>query len=289
MSVARSMRITEVGPRDGLQNEPLSISTAAKIAFINALSKANFPEIEVTSFVRADRIAQLADAAQVMAGITRAAGTVYSVLVPNERGLDGAMAAGAQKISVFVSASESFSQRNVNASIQECLDKLRPVVSRARAAKLTVRGYVSCVVKCPYDGAVSVEQVRQVCAQLLEMGVTELDLGDTIGAAVPDDMDRLLAGLESVAAPTDLTLHLHNTSGRAIAVAERAIALGVVSFDSSAGGLGGCPFAPGSPGNVATEDMLELAARLGIETGVRADQVRAATAQLRQDMHTSKA
>ena len=289
MSVARSMRITEVGPRDGLQNEPLSISTAAKIAFINALSKANFPEIEVTSFVRADRIAQLADAAQVMAGITRAVGTVYSVLVPNERGLDGAMAAGAQKISVFVSASESFSQRNVNASIQECLDKLRPVVSRARAAKLTVRGYVSCVVKCPYDGAVSVEQVRQVCAQLLEMGVTELDLGDTIGAAVPDDMDRLLAGLESVAAPTDLTLHLHNTSGRAIAVAERAIALGVVSFDSSAGGLGGCPFAPGSPGNVATEDMLELAARLGIETGVRADQVRAATAQLRQDMHTSKA
>ena len=289
MSVARSMRITEVGPRDGLQNEPLSISTAAKIAFINALSKANFPEIEVTSFVRADRIAQLADAAQVMAGITRAVGTVYSVLVPNERGLDGAMAAGAQKISVFVSASESFSQRNVNASIQECLDKLRPVVSRARAAKLAVRGYVSCVVKCPYDGAVSVEQVRQVCAQLLEMGVTELDLGDTIGAAVPDDMDRLLAGLESVAAPTDLTLHLHNTSGRAIAVAERAIALGVASFDSSAGGLGGCPFAPGSPGNVATEDMLELAARLGIETGVRADQVRAATAQLRQDMHTSKA
>lgn len=289
MSVARSMRITEVGPRDGLQNEPLTISAAAKIAFINALSKANFAEIEVTSFVRADRIAQLADAAQVMAGITRAAGTVYSVLVPNERGLDGAMAAGAQKISVFVSASESFSQRNVNASIQECLERLRPVVSRARAAKLAVRGYVSCVVKCPYDGAVSVEQVRQVCARLLEMGVTELDLGDTIGAAVPDDMDRLLVGLESVAAPTDLTLHLHNTSGRAIAVAERAIALGVASFDSSAGGLGGCPFAPGSPGNVATEDMLELAARLGIETGVRADQVRAATDQLRQDMHTSKA
>jgi hydroxymethylglutaryl-CoA lyase len=289
VSVARSMRITEVGPRDGLQNEPLSISTAAKIAFINTLSKANFPEIEVTSFVRADRIAQLADAAQVMAGITRAAGTLYSVLVPNERGLDGAMAAGAQKISVFVSASESFSQRNVNASIQECLERLRPVVSRARAAKLPVRGYVSCVVKCPYDGAVSVEQVRQVCAQLLEMGVTELDLGDTIGAAVPDDMDRLLAGLRAVVPPQDVTLHLHNTSGRAIAVAERAIALGVVSFDSSAGGLGGCPFAPGSPGNVATEDMLELAARLGIETGVRADQVRTATAQLRQDMHTFKA
>ena len=289
MSVARSMRITEVGPRDGLQNEPLSISTAAKIAFINALSKANFAEIEVTSFVRADRIAQLADAAQVMAGITRAVGTVYSVLVPNERGLDGAMAAGAQKISVFVSASKSFSQRNVNATIQECLDKLRPVVSRARAATLPVRGYVSCVVKCPYDGIMDVAQVREVCARLLEMGVTELDLGDTIGAAVPDDMDRLLNGLQSVAEPKDMTLHLHNTSGRAIAVAERAIALGVVSFDSSAGGLGGCPFAPGSPGNVATEDMLELAARLGIETGVRADQVRTATAQLRQDMHNSKA
>ena len=289
MNVQRVIRITEVGPRDGLQNEATPVSSAFKIAFINALSKANFAEIEVTSFVRADRIAQLADAAQVMAGITRSKGTVYSVLVPNERGLDGALAAGAEKISVFVSASESFSQRNVNATIQECLDKLRPVVSRARAAALPVRGYVSCVVKCPYDGIMDVAQVREVCARLLEMGVTELDLGDTIGAAVPDDMDRLLAGLESVAAPKELTLHLHNTSGRAIAVAERAIALGVVSFDSSAGGLGGCPFAPGSPGNVATEDMLELAARLGLATGVNVDQVRVATAQLRKDMHSSKA
>jgi len=288
VSVQRVIRITEVGPRDGLQNESTPVSSAAKIAFINALSKANFAEIEVTSFVRADRIAQLADAAQVMAGITRAAGTVYSVLVPNERGLDGALAAGAEKISVFVSASESFSQRNVNATIQECLEKLRPVVSRARAATLPVRGYVSCVVKCPYDGIMNVAQVREVCARLLEMGVTELDLGDTIGAAVPDDMDRLLDGLQSVAQPKDMTLHLHNTSGRAIAVAERAIALGVVSFDSSAGGLGGCPYAPGSPGNVATEDMLELAARLGLATGVNGDQVRVATAQLRKDMHGPK-
>ena len=289
MNVQRVIRITEVGPRDGLQNEATPVSSASKIAFINALSQANLAEIEVTSFVRADRIAQLADAAQVMAGITRSKGTVYSVLVPNERGLDGALAAGAEKISVFVSASESFSQRNVNATIQECLDKLRPVVSRARAAALPVRGYVSCVVKCPYDGIMDVAQVREVCARLLEMGVTELDLGDTIGAAVPDDMDRLLNGLQSVAEPKDMTLHLHNTSGRAIAVAERAIALGVVSFDSSAGGLGGCPFAPGSPGNVATEDMLELAARLGLATDVNADQVRVATAQLRKDMHSSKA
>ncbi len=289
MNVQRVIRITEVGPRDGLQNEATPVSSAAKIAFINALSKSNFAEIEVTSFVRADRIAQLADAAQVMAGITRSKGTVYSVLVPNERGLDGALAAGAEKISVFVSASESFSQRNVNATIQECLDKLRPVVSRARAAALPVRGYVSCVVKCPYDGIMDVAQVREVCARLLEMGVTELDLGDTIGAAVPDDMDRLFNGLQSVAEPKDMTLHLHNTSGRAIAVAERAIGLGVVSFDSSAGGLGGCPFAPGSPGNVATEDMLELAARLGLATGVNVDQVRVATAQLRKDMHSSKA
>ena len=288
MSVQRVIRITEVGPRDGLQNESTPVSSAAKIAFINALSKANFAEIEVTSFVRADRIAQLADAAQVMAGITRVAGTVYSVLVPNERGLDGALAAGAEKISVFVSASESFSQRNVNVTIQECLDKLRPVVSRARAATLPVRGYVSCVVKCPYDGIMNVAQVREVCARLLELGVTELDLGDTIGAAVPDDMDRLLDGLQSVAQPKEMTLHLHNTSGRAIAVAERAIALGVVSFDSSAGGLGGCPYAPGSPGNVATEDMLELAARLGLATGVNGDQVRVATAQLRKDMHGPK-
>ncbi len=284
-----TIRISEVGPRDGLQNEPTAISTAAKIAFLNALSQANFPEIEVTSFVRADRVAQLADAAAVMAGMTRAAGTVYSALVPNERGLDGALAAGAQKISVFVSASESFSQRNVNASIQECLDKLRPVVSRARAAKLPVRGYVSCIVKCPYDGLVSAQQVRDVCERLLELGVTELDLGDTIGAAVAQDMDRLLAVLASIAAPKEITLHLHNTSGRALEVAQRAIELGVVSFDSSAGGLGGCPFAPGSPGNVATEDMLELVARLGLATGVNAAQVRVATARLRHDMDNARA
>ncbi|MCE9619466.1 MAG: hydroxymethylglutaryl-CoA lyase [Planctomycetes bacterium] len=283
-----AIRVTEVGPRDGLQNEPVALATAAKIAFIDALSLAGFPEIEVTSFVRADRVPQLADGAAVMKGIRRRPGTVYSVLVPNERGLDAALEAGAQKISVFVSASEGFSRRNVNASIGECLEKLRPVVARARKAALPVRGYVSCVVKCPYDGAVSAEQVRTVAAELLAMGVTELDLGDTIGAAVPDDMDRLFAGLQSVAAPGAITLHLHDTSRHALDVAERAIHLGVASFDASAGGLGGCPFAPGSPGNLATEDLLQLTKRLGLETGVDADQVRYASLALRAEIEMAR-
>jgi hydroxymethylglutaryl-CoA lyase len=282
------VRIAEVGPRDGLQNESAPISTDAKIAFIDALSQAHFPEIEVTSFVRGDLVPQLADGAEVMRGIARAKGTVYSVLVPNERGLDAALAAKADKISIFVSASEGFSRRNVNASIDACLARLRPVASRARAAGLPVRGYISCVVRCPYDGPVAPAQVAAVGASLLEMGVTELDLGDTIGAAVPDDIDRLLDGVATIAAPSEITMHLHDTNRRATEVARRAIERGVASFDSSAGGLGGCPFAPGAPGNLATEDLLDLARGMGLETGVDAAKVRAATMLLRERMAAAR-
>ena len=264
------VRITEVGPRDGLQNERVPVPTQAKVAFVDALSDAGFPEIEVSSFVSAARVPQLADAAQVFAAIRRRPGTVYSALVPNERGLDAALAARAGKVAVFASASEGFSQRNTGGTVDEVLARFVPVVRGAHAAGLPVRGYVSCVVRCPYDGPVAPAAVRAVAERLLALGVDEIDLGDTIGAAQPDDIERLYAGLDGAVAPGAGTLHLHDTHGTAVACARRALELGVRSFDASAGGLGGCPFAPGAKGNVATAAILSLCAELGYETGVDA-------------------
>ena len=264
------VRITEVGPRDGLQNERVPVPTAAKVAFVDALSEAGFPEIEVSSFVSAARVPQLADAAEVFAAIRRRPGTVYSALVPNERGLEAALAARVGKVAVFASASEGFSQRNTGGTIDEVLARFAPVVRGAHAAGLPVRGYVSCVVRCPYDGPVAPAAVRAVAERLLALGVDEIDLGDTIGAATPDDVERLYAGLDGAVAPGAGTLHLHDTHGTAVACARRALALGVRSFDASAGGLGGCPFAPGAKGNVATAAILALCAELGYATGVDA-------------------
>lgn len=279
---ANAVRITEVGPRDGLQNERTPVPTEAKVAFVDALSEAGFPEIEVSSFVSAARVPQLADAAQVFAAIRRRPGTLYSALVPNERGLEGALAARADKVAVFASASEGFSQRNTGGSIDEVLARFGPVVRGARAAGLPVRGYVSCVVRCPYDGPVAPAQVRGVVERLLALGVDEIDLGDTIGAADPDDIARLYDGLAPCVAPGATTLHLHDTRGTAVACAARALGLGVRSLDSSAGGLGGCPFAPGARGNVATSALLELCAARGYATGVDAAAVARAIAPIVQ-------
>ena len=279
---ANAVRITEVGPRDGLQNERTPVPTEAKIAFVDALSEAGFPEIEVSSFVSAARVPQLADAAQVFAAIRRRPGTLYSALVPNERGLEGALAARADKVAVFASASEGFSQQNTGGSIDEVLARFGPVVRGARAAGLPVRGYVSCVVRCPYDGPVAPAQVRSVVDRLLAAGVDEIDLGDTIGAADPDDIARLYDGLQGCVAPGATTLHLHDTHGTAVACAARALELGVRSFDSSAGGLGGCPFALGAKGNVATSALLELCAARGHATGVDAAAVARAIAPIVQ-------
>ena len=278
------VRVTEVGPRDGLQNEKAMVPVADKVAFVDALVAAGFPEVEVTSFVSPKWVPQLADAAEVMARVRRRAGTLLSVLVPNERGLEGAMAARADKVSVFVSASEGFSRRNVNASVAECLDRLRPVATAARSAGLPVRGYISCVVRCPFGGPVAPEAVRVVAAELLAIGCTEIDLGDTIGAAEPSDIDRLLEGCAATVAPAEVTLHLHDTRGRAVACAERAMRLGVRSFDGSAAGLGGCPYAPGAPGNLATEALLAAVDREGLEHGVDAAAVLAAGAAMRQTL-----
>jgi hydroxymethylglutaryl-CoA lyase len=278
------VRVTEVGPRDGLQNERATVPVADKVAFVDALVAAGFPEVEVTSFVSPKWVPQLADAAEVMRRVARRAGTLLSVLVPNERGLEGALAAQADKVSVFVSASEGFSRRNVNASVQECLERLAPVVRQARASALPVRGYVSCVVRCPFDGAVQPEAVRAVSERLLELGCTEIDLGDTIGAAGPEDIERLLAGVAPALRPQDITLHLHDTRGAAAACAVRALALGVRSFDSSAAGLGGCPYAPGAPGNLASETLLSTLQAQGFRHGVQADAVAAAGAAMRQTL-----
>jgi hydroxymethylglutaryl-CoA lyase len=262
------VRLTEVGPRDGLQNESAFLRTRDKIRLVDLLSAAGFPEIEVSSFVSPSWVPQLRDAAELFAGITRRAGIVYSALVPNERGLERALAAGVDKIAIFTAASQSFARRNINATIEESLVRLRPVIDGAHRAGLPVRGYLSCVVACPFEGPIAPRAVASVAARLLEMGVDELDLGDTLGVAEPPDIERLYAGLAELLAPSRTTLHLHNTRGHALACATRALELGVRSFDSSCGGLGGCPYAPGASGNVASEALIDHLEASGFACGV---------------------
>lgn len=262
------VRLTEVGPRDGLQNESQPISAAEKIRFVDALSAAGFEEIEVSSFVSPKWVPQLGDAAEVFASIVRRPGCVYSALVPNIAGLERAIAARVDKIAIFLSASETFSLRNINATIAESFERVRPVIEQARTAGLPVRGYASCVVRCPYEGPIGGAAVRSVVQRMLDLGVDEIDLGDTIGAAMPDDIDRLYDALDGQLQPSASVLHLHDTRGMAIACAYRALQLGVVRFDGSAGGIGGCPYAPGARGNVATEGLVALLDGCGIPSGV---------------------
>lgn len=283
------VRITEVGPRDGLQNESVRIPTAIKIEFVDQLSAAGFPEIEVTSFVSTKWVPQLGDASEVMRGITRRAGTIYSALVPNERGLEDALEACVDKVSVFVSATEGFSTRNTNGSVDEVLARIAPVVSRAKVTGKPVRGYVSCIIRCPYDGPVDPAQVVAVCARLLEMGVDEIDLGDTIGAADADSISRLYQSIARIIEPSKTTLHLHDTHGQAITCALRALEIGVRSFDSSVAGLGGCPYAPGSAGNVATETLARAMVSAGFDTNIDIQRVSDAGLWMRQQLAFSRA
>lgn len=268
MNLPDSIRITEVGPRDGLQNEREIIPTDVKVRFIDLLSACGVREVEVTSFVRADAIPQLADGAAVLAHIKRQRDVTYSALVPNEKGLDAALAVGVDKVAVFCAASETFSQRNINATIDDTLQRFAPVIRRAKEQTLPVRAYISCAVECPYEGAVLPRKVRDLAASLLDLGADEIDLGETIGVAGPSDIDRLYDGLADLVPPSATTLHLHDTHGRGLACAFRAMQLGVRSFDASCGGLGGCPFAPGAAGNLATDDLVSFCARMGIETRV---------------------
>ncbi len=272
----RHVRMVEVGPRDGLQNEAAIVPASIKIALIDRLSTAGLPAVEATSFVSAKWVPQMADAAEVMAGITRRSGTSYPVLVPNMRGFEGAAAAGAREVAVFAAASETFSRRNINCSIGESLERFQPVMSAAASAGIKVRGYISCVLGCPYEGEIAPAKVAEVAQRLTAMGCYEISLGDTIGVGTPG---KAAAMIEAVAAriPRDhLAVHFHDTYGQALANILAALECGVAVIDSSVGGLGGCPYAPGAAGNVASEDVLYMLNGLGIETGVDLDALVAA-------------
>ena len=277
MRMPRRVSVVEVGPRDGLQNEKVPIATADKIAFIDRLSATGHSVIEVSAFVSPKWVPQMADAQQVFAGITRQPGVRYTALVPNRAGLERAMVAGVTEVAIFAAASETFSRRNINQSIDESLATYKLVCDDARAAGVRVRGYLSTCFVCPFEGPIAPSQVAAVAAKLFELGVYEVVVSDTIGAATPGDVLRVL-GATSERLPLQQTaLHFHDTRGTALANVLAGLDYGVTTFDSSAGGLGGCPYAPGASGNLATEDLLYMLNGLGVDTGVSIDAVAAAS------------
>jgi hydroxymethylglutaryl-CoA lyase len=278
-ALPRAVRVVEVGPRDGLQNEKAQVPTAQKIQFIQMLAEAGLPVVESTSFVSPRAIPQLSDADEVMAKLTCLPATTYPVLVPNLKGMERALAAGVRDIAVFTGASESFTRQNIHATIAESLDNFRPVVKLAQETNLSVRGYISTVFGCPYEGVVDPQQVLRVAHALLEMGVNELSLGDTIGVATPNQVIEVLSLLvnEGKIPLTRIAVHFHDTRGTALANVLMALQMGITSIDASAGGLGGCPYAPGAAGNLATEDLLYMLHGMGISTGVDLEKVVAAT------------
>jgi hydroxymethylglutaryl-CoA lyase len=262
------VEIFEMGPRDGLQNEKAEISVEQKIALIDCLSQAGFSRIEVASFVSPKWVPQMAGSGDVLKGIRRAQGVRYAALTPNTRGFEDAVTAQADEVAVFGSASEGFSKANINASINESLERFEPVIAAARAIDMPIRGYVSCVAACPYDGETAPSDVARVAERLFAMGCYEISLGDTIGAGTPDTIARMLMAVRDVVPVARLAGHYHDTTGRAMDNIDASLALGVRVFDAAVGGLGGCPYAPGAAGNVATETVAAHLERLGYETGL---------------------
>ena len=267
------VRIFEMGPRDGLQNEATLIATADKIKLVDQLSECGFSHIEVTSFVSPKWVPQMADAAEVMAGITRKPGVSYAVLAPNMRGFEAARAAKASEVAIFGSASEGFSKANINCSIAESLARFKPVVEAALADGIPVRGYVSCVVDCPYDGPTAPADVARVAEALLAMGCYEISLGDTIGSGTPERVSAMLKAVLKVVPAARLAGHFHDTGGRAVENIEASLALGLRVFDAAIGGLGGCPYAPGAKGNVDTLKVAARLAELGYQTGLDSEKL----------------
>ncbi|UXU74727.1 MULTISPECIES: hydroxymethylglutaryl-CoA lyase [unclassified Paracoccus (in: a-proteobacteria)] len=266
--MSRQVEIFEMGPRDGLQNEKRLIPTADKIALVDLLSRGGYRRIEVTSFVSPKWVPQMGDAAEVMAGITRAPGVSYAVLTPNMKGYEGARAAQASEVAIFASASEGFSRANLNATIAESLERLAPVAAAARADGIPVRGYVSVVTDCPFDGPTPPEQVARVAAALRDMGCYEVSLGDTIGQGRPESIDAMLSAVLDELPADRLAGHYHDTAGRALQNIDASLARGLRVFDAAVGGLGGCPYAPGAAGNVATEKVARHLAAHGYDTGL---------------------
>ena len=276
------VEIFEVGPRDGLQNEKRQIPTAEKIALVDLLSGAGFKRIEVASFVSPKWVPQMADSADVLAGITRAKDVSYAALTPNLRGFEGAVAAKADEIAIFGSASEGFSKANINCTIAESLERFQPVADAAAEAGIMMRGYISCVTDCPYDGPTPPDKVAWVAEQLIAMGCYEISLGDTIGQATPETIDAMLDAVLGVAGPDMFAGHYHDTSGRACDNIEVSLKKGLRVFDAAVGGLGGCPYAPGAQGNVATEAVHDRVTSLGFTTGLDRDILDKAAQMARQ-------
>ena len=271
--MSESVRIVEVGPRDGLQNESSPIDTVTKVHLIDLLTQAGVGYIEAGSFVSPKAIPQMAGSDEVFDGLSRGRGVVYAALTPNMRGYDQAVASGADEVAVFSAASEAFNQRNINCSIAESLARFEPVMEAAARDQIKVRGYVSCVVGCPYEGAISPEQVRDVSQNLLDMGCYEISLGDTIGIGTPGEVATLLELLTQTIRASQLAVHCHDTYGQALANIYVALEHGIRIIDSSVAGLGGCPYADGATGNVASEDVVYMLHGLGYETGIDLDQL----------------
>jgi hydroxymethylglutaryl-CoA lyase len=268
MGIPQHVSIVEVGARDGLQNEKSIVTVDDKIAFINLLSETGLKRIEAGSFVSPKWVPQMADSGNVFTGISKANAIVYSALTPNVKGLDAAIEAGVTEVAVFGAASESFSKKNINCSIDESLQKFEPVIEKAHAHNMRVRGYVSCVMGCPYEGEIAPSSVSKVSKQLLDMGCYEISLGDTIGTGTPAATQRLLDSVLTVLSVEDIAVHFHDTYGQALVNIYAALQYGVASIDSAVAGLGGCPYAKGASGNVATEDVLYMLNGMGIETNI---------------------
>ena len=281
MTIPQQVRIVEVGPRDGLQNESQQVPTATKIQFIGMLADAGLKTIEATAFVSPKWVPQMADHAELMRALPRREGLSYPVLVPNLRGFEAALEAGASEIAVFAAASETFSQRNINCSIAESLERFAPVFAPARAAGVRVRGYVSCALGCPYEGVIDPARVAEVAGKLFAAGCYEISLGDTIGVGTPKRTQQMIAAVKTRVPAENLAGHFHDTYGQALANVYASLEMGVSVFDASVSGLGGCPYAPGAAGNVATEDLLYMLNGMGIETGVNLDRLIAAGAFIR--------
>lgn len=273
MALPKSVKIVEVGPRDGLQNEKATVTTDQKVALIERLAAAGLQAVEAGSFVSPKWVPQMADSADVLRRIQRQPGTSYPCLTPNMKGFEAAMDCGVEEIAIFGAASESFSRKNINCSIDESLARFADVCDAARAKNICIRGYVSCVLGCPYEGDIAPEAVADVSAKMLELGCYEVSLGDTIGVGTPERTKRLIETVAKVAPITRLAGHFHDTYGQALANIYAAMEMGVSVFDSSIAGLGGCPYAKGASGNVATEDVLYMLQGCGVETGVDFDQI----------------
>ncbi len=280
MQYPKKVEISEVGPRDGLQNESALINTKDKLAFIHALADAGCAQIETTSFVKPSAVPQMADAADVMSQLKQDAAVRYIVLTPNQKGLERAIENGAKAVAVFTAASQTFNQKNINATIEESLQNIEQVMSQALQKNIWVRAYISTCFACPYEGEIDPQKVVPIAQRLLDMGAHELSIGDTIGRATPNQVEALLSLLLQFYPIDQIALHFHDTRGTGLANVLTGLQMGIHKYDSSAGGLGGCPYAPGASGNIATEDLLYMLHGMGIETGIDLDKVAEASLHL---------